>query len=218
VPEMFDLIVFDWDGTLMDSTALIALCIQSAARDTGLPVPDDRAAKYVIGLGLQDATAKLFPAGSQAERVAFAMQFRHHYVSRDHEAPLYAGVEAMLAGLKREDRFMAIATGKPRAGLDRALIHTGLKSYFDFSRCADEGFPKPHPDMLERLMDFCAVEPDRVLMIGDTTHDLELAANAGARAVAVSYGAHDPSEFRNHQPLAIIRSVKELGEWLHQHA
>lgn len=214
----FDLIVFDWDGTLMNSTGLIALCIQSAAHDTGLPVPDERAAKYVIGLGLEDATATLFPHNTASERMAFAMRFRYHYVSRDHEAPLYDGVESMLAGLKRNDRFMAIATGKPRAGLDRALAHTGLRGYFDFTRCADEGFPKPHPGMLHALMDCCAVEPERVLMIGDTTHDLQLAANAGTSAIAVSYGAHDSSEFQQHRPLAVMRSIQELGEWLNRHA
>jgi phosphoglycolate phosphatase len=210
----FDLIVFDWDGTLMDSTGLIALCIRTAARDLGLPEPDEVAAKHVIGLGLQDATASLFPASSPAERLQFALRFRHHYVVRDHEAPLYGGVPDMLAALKRDGRFMAIATGKPRAGLDRSLTHTGMKHYFDFTRCADEGFPKPHPEMLERLMDFCAVDKDRVLMIGDTTHDLQLAANAGVQAVAVSYGAHPRDLLQSHTPLAVTHSVAELRQWL----
>lgn len=210
----FDLLVFDWDGTLMDSTGLIALCIRQAARDLALPEPDDLAAKHVIGLGLHDATARLFPRCTEAARLEFALRFRHHYVARDHEAPLYKGVAPMLAALSRDDRFMAIATGKPRAGLDRSLTHTGIKSYFDFTRCADEGFPKPHPDMLERLMDFCAVEKESVLMIGDSTHDLELAQNAGVQAVAVSYGAHPVDQLAARAPLAIVNSVGELEQWL----
>lgn len=210
----FDLIVFDWDGTLMDSTGLIAHCIRTAATELGLPVPDESAAKFVIGLGLQDATAHLFPGLSDAGRLEFALRFRHHYVVRDHEAQLYDGVTDMLKALKRDDRFMAIATGKPRAGLDRSLLHTGLKAYFDFTRCADEGFPKPHPDMLERLMDFCALERERVLMIGDTTHDLQLAANAGVQAIAVNYGAHPADALEAHAPLLIAQSVPELHEWL----
>ncbi|MDX2218717.1 MAG: HAD-IA family hydrolase [Burkholderiales bacterium] len=206
--------MFDWDGTLMDSTGLIAHCIRTAAIELGLPEPDESAAKFVIGLGLQDATAHLFPRLSDAERLEFALRFRHHYVVRDHEAPLYDGVTDMLKALKRDDRFMAIATGKPRAGLDRALVHTGLKAYFDFTRCADEGFPKPHPDMLERLMDFCAVDRERVLMIGDTTHDLLLAANAGVRAIAVNYGAHPMDALQAHAPMLVAQSVQELHEWL----
>lgn len=212
--QRFDLLVFDWDGTLMDSTGLIALCIRTAARELGLPEPEEAAAKHVIGLGLQDATASLFPNAAPTLRLEFALRFRHHYVARDHEAPLYPGVRDMLGDLKRDERFMAVATGKPRAGLDRSLQHTGLKPFFDFTRCADEGFPKPHPDMLERLMDFCAVDRERVLMIGDTTHDLQLAANAGVRAVAVNYGAHPAEMFDAHAPLVVANSVSELHRWL----
>lgn len=210
----FDLIVFDWDGTLIDSTGLIAVCICTAARELRLPEPDEAAAKHVIGLGLQDATLRLFPAADHATRLEFALRFRHHYVVRDHEAPLYPGVPEMLGELRRDDRFLAIATGKPRAGLDRSLIHTGLESFFDFTRCADEGFPKPHPDMLEKLIDFCAVDKERVVMIGDTTHDLQLAANAGVHAVAVNYGAHPEDELQAHSPLAIATSVADLHRWL----
>lgn len=214
----FDLIVFDWDGTLMDSTGLIAHCIRLAARELGMPEPDESAAKHVIGLGLQDATNHLFPEAGQAEKLEFALRFRFHYAARDHEAPLFPGVPEMLRELKRDDRFMAIATGKPRAGLNRSLEYTGLKTFFDFTRCADEGFPKPHPDMLERLMEFCAVDKARVLMIGDTTHDLQLAANAGVEAVAVNYGAHPVHSLQAHSPLAIINSVPDLHQWIQANA
>lgn len=216
--QRYDLIVFDWDGTLIDSTGLIAHCIRAAAEELALPVPSEQAAKHIIGLGLQDATAGLFPDLSHSERLRFAERFRYHYVVRDHEAPLYEGVREMLQDLRIDERFLAIATGKPRAGLNRALERTGLEPLFDFTRCADEGFPKPHPDMLERLMDFCGVTPDRVLMIGDTTHDIQLARNARVDVLAVEYGAHSPQLLKEHAPLASFSTVKDLHQWLTRHA
>jgi phosphoglycolate phosphatase len=214
----YDLIVFDWDGTLIDSTGLIAHCIRTAAAELGLAVPDEQAAKHIIGLGLNDATMGLFPELAHAERMRFAERFRYHYVVRDHEAPLYEGVDELLQFLRLQDRFLAIATGKPRAGLDRALDRTGLKDMFDFTRCADEGFPKPNPDMLERLMDFCGVTPDCVLMIGDTTHDIQLARNARTDVVAVEYGAHPAAYLRDHAPLASFATVEDLHQWLMHNA
>lgn len=200
----------------MDSTALIAQCIQYASRDLGLPAPTDVQAKYIIGLGIHDATRHLFPGLPEAHCLELALRYRHHFVQRDHEAPLYGGVREMLVGLKQREKHLAVATGKPRAGLERAFQHTGLKAMFDCSRCADEGFPKPHPDMLLKLMDLTGVEKERVLMIGDTTHDLELAANAGVSAVAVSYGAHPASELLRNHPLACVSTVEELSIWLAQ--
>ncbi|MBL8512324.1 MAG: HAD hydrolase-like protein, partial [Betaproteobacteria bacterium] len=144
----YELVVFDWDGTLMDSTGLIAECIGLAAADLGFPVPSVDAAKEVIGLGLLASTQRLFPQLGDADRLQFAARYRYHYVPRDHEAKLYAGVPELLKGLCRPERFLAVATGKPRAGLERAFAYSGLKSFFHFSRCADEGFTKPHPDML----------------------------------------------------------------------
>ena len=216
--QQYDLIVFDWDGTLMDSTGLIAQCIQLASRDLNLPVPTEEDAKHIIGLGLHDSTCRLFPGLSDAKCLEFAVRYRYYYVGRDHEAPLYAGVREMLTDLTQRDTILAVATGKPRAGLERAFQHTGLKKSFHFSRCADEGFPKPHPDMLLKLMDFSGAEKDRVLMIGDTTHDLELAANAGVAALAVCYGAHSAAELQRHEPLGCLSSVDELQTWLTQNA
>jgi phosphoglycolate phosphatase len=210
----YDLVVFDWDGTLMDSTGLIARCIQLAAADMDLPIPTEQQAKYIIGLGILDSTAKLFPGLSEAGRVQLAARYRYHYVARDHESPLYEGVREMLADLQRDETFFAVATGKPRAGLDRAFAHSGLKQYFHFSRCADEGFPKPHPDMLLKLMEFTATEPDRVVMIGDTTHDLQLAKNAGVDGVAVTYGAHPSAELVSLTPVASFDQVGALHAWL----
>lgn len=210
----YDLVVFDWDGTLMDSTDLIAECIGLAATDLGFPVPTVEVAKEVIGLGLSMSTHRLFPGMSDSARMQFVARYRHHYVPRDHEARLYAGIPTLLSGLSLPERFLAVATGKPRAGLERSFTYSGIKSHFHFSRCADEGFAKPHPDMLLYLMDVAAVSPERTLMIGDTTHDLELALNAGVDAVAVAYGAHSHSRLVSKPARAVVDSVEELSLWL----
>ncbi len=214
--RQFDLIVFDWDGTIMDSTGLISECIQLAARDRGLSIPSIEAAKSIIGLGIHESTQRLFPDIDHAAQTAFALAYRRHFVPRDHEAPLYGGIRELLVALDRPTRFLAVATGKPRVGLERAFAYTGLKSAFHFSRCADEGFAKPHPDMLCKLMDFTGVPPTRTLMIGDTTHDLDLAQNAGVAAVAVTYGAHPAPLLASRSQLALVNTVSELAAWLSQ--
>lgn len=217
-PKKYDLIVFDWDGTIMDSTGLIAECVQLAARDQHLPIPSTMEAKSIIGLGLHDSTMRLFPTLDDAARSAFALAYRHHYIPRDHEAPLYEGIRELLISLDHPARFLAVATGKPRVGLERAFAHTQLKSAFHFSRCADEGFPKPNPDMLLKLMNFAGVAPERTLMIGDTVHDLNLAQNAGVAAVAVTYGAHPAQILATGSSLAAVNTVSELSAWLRRHA
>lgn len=216
--QRYDLIVFDWDGTIMDSTGLIADCIQLAARDMKLPIPTIEQAKSIIGLGINDSVRRLFPQLDAATQMQYALAYRRHFVARDHEAPLYDGIRELLTSLAAPERFLAVATGKPRAGLERAFGHTGLKSHFHYSRCADEGFPKPHPDMLLRLMEFTAVSPDRTLMIGDTTHDLELAGNAGVDALAVTYGAHPRSALASLPALGVFDSVGELSAWMRKNA
>jgi phosphoglycolate phosphatase len=212
----FDLIVFDWDGTLSDSTGLIAECIQLAARDLAFREPTAAEAKQIIGLGLLQSTSTLFPELSDADRMRFAERFRHHYMPRDHEAALYVGIHELLVELAHPERFLAVATGKPRAGLERAFRHTEIKSHFHATRCGDEGFPKPNPDMLIHLMDSLGVEASRTLMIGDTTHDLSLAANAGTHAVAVTYGAHPREALVPYAPRSIADSVSELSDWLRE--
>ncbi len=213
----FDLIVFDWDGTIINSTGLIADCIQQAARDLQLRIPTTAQAKHIIGLGLLQSTETLFPELSSADRSRFAARFREHYVPRDHEAPLYPGIVELLDSLAAPERFLAVATGKPRGGLERAFAHTGLKTRFHYSRCGDEGFAKPHPDMLMKLMDFTAVPPSRTLMIGDTSHDLQMAQNAGVTAVAVTYGAHPAELLAQYPAQAQVDSVAALGTWLASH-
>ena len=214
----YDLIVFDWDGTIMDSTGLIAECIQLAAKDCGLPIPSTEAAKSIIGLGIHESTLRLFPDLDHGAQSAFALAYRKRFVPRDHEAPLYDGIRELLTGLENPARFLAVATGKRRFGLERAFEHTGLKSTFHFSRCADEGFSKPHPDMLLKLMDFTAVSPERTLMIGDTIHDLELASNANVAAIAVTYGAHSAELLKTRPSVHMVDSVYELARWLNTNA
>jgi len=215
--KQFDLIVFDWDGTLMDSTGTIVRCIQASARDLGLPVPDHRAASYVIGLGLQDAMETVLPDLDPKFYPRMVERYRYHYLSQDQELVLFDGVPAMLADLAQQGYFLAVATGKSRVGLNRALDMTRLLSVFDATRCADETFSKPHPAMLHELTRELGQDLKRTVMIGDTTHDLQMAINAGAGGVAVHYGAHTPQELHSLAPLYAADSVAQLHAWLNEH-
>jgi phosphoglycolate phosphatase len=214
----YRLVIFDWDGTVMDSTSLIAECIQLAAADCDLVPPSTIAAKHIIGLGIVDSTKLLFPALDDVGLRHFAERYRAHYVPRDGEVKLFDGIENVLNGLAHKARFLAVATGKPRRGLERAFAHCGLGHHFHYTRCADEGFAKPHPDMLERLMSFTGVPPTETLMIGDTTHDLNMAAAAGCDGLGVSYGAHFPEKLHTSPHIAILPTVSELAHWLENNA
>ena len=217
-PRRFDLVVFDWDGTLFDSTALIVHSIQAACRDLGLPVPDDERASWVIGLSLHGAMAHAVPTITKEQIPRMVERYRFHYLARQHDLALFPGVLEMLQALKRRNHWLAVATGKSRVGLDEALHSVELQGLFDGTRTADETRSKPDPQMLLELMRQFGVDPDRTLMIGDTTHDLQLAANAGTPSVAVAYGAHPTSEFDAHAPLMVARTVAELAAWLAEHA
>jgi phosphoglycolate phosphatase len=212
--KKFDLIVFDWDGTLMDSTTAIIASMQAAARDLGVAVPDKRAASYVIGLGLQDALQAAVPDLDPRHYPKMAERYRHHYLSQDHQLTLFAGAREMLDDLAEQGYFLAVATGKSRVGLNRALAAAGVTSLFDATRCADETFSKPNPAMLLELTRELGQDMGRTVMIGDTTHDLELARAAGAEAVAVAYGAHPPEGLARLAPRATVHSVTELHAWL----
>ncbi len=213
-PRRFAFIVFDWDGTLIDSTSIIVDSLQQACRDLGEPVPTDIDARYVIGLGLTDALKRVAPGLPRDRYGDLAARYRHHFLSRDAQIELYPGARELLAELTSAGFLLGIATGKSRAGLDRALAQQQLEGFFAATRCADEGFPKPHPDMLEQMMDRVGVAPHETLMIGDTTHDLELARNAGAFALAVAYGAHHADGLDALAPLATVHSIAELRAWL----
>ena len=213
-PRRFDLIAFDWDGTLFDSTMLIVRCIQNACRDIDAAVPSDEAAAYVIGLGLHDALKHAAPGLAADRYPELGQRYRHHYQASQRDLVLFPGTLDMLQGLKARQHILAVATGKNRRGLDDALAHSQLQGMFDGTRTADETASKPHPLMLQQLMAQFGVAPERTLMIGDTTHDLLLAANAGTPRVAVSYGAHDPAAFEAHGPLFVAHSTRELHDWL----
>lgn len=217
-PRRYDLVVFDWDGTLFDSTALIVRCIQAASRDLGVAEPSHEQAAYVIGLGLQDALQHAVPGLPEEAYPNLVRRYRHHYFKAQHEVTLFEGVRAMLDTLRLRHHWVAVATGKSRQGLNAALESSGLGPLFDATRTADETASKPDPLMLHELMREFGVEPERTLMIGDTTHDLLLARNAGADAIAVTYGAHDPSRLREFEPLLVSDSVPELHDWLSRHA
>ena len=213
-PRRYDLIAFDWDGTLFDSTLLIVRCIQAACRDIPVPVPSAEQAAYVIGLGLHDALQHAVPGLDPARYPELGARYRFHYVASQHELVLFPGTLAMLQALKQRQHLLAVATGKARRGLDDALTHAQLHGMFDSTRTADETASKPHPLMLQELMAELGVAAERTLMIGDTTHDLQLARNAGTACVAVSYGAHDTAAFAEHRPLFVAHSTAELQRWL----
>jgi len=214
MPQQFDLIVFDWDGTLMDSAGAIVASIQGACRDLGLEEPSEQASRHIIGLGLTEAIAHLLPTLPQADYPKLVDRYRHHFLSQDADIPLFVGAERIVRDLNQAGFLLGVATGKSRRGLDRVLEQTGLGSFFHSTRCADECFSKPHPEMLEQLMDELGATRQRTLMIGDTSHDLQMAQNAGVAALAVSYGAHPREELLAHAPLACLDQIEELEQWL----
>lgn len=209
----YDLIIFDWDGTLMDSASVIARSIIAACQDLGLPAPSEARARHVIGLGLQEALTYAVPALSEAHYPRMVERYRYHYLAADRDLTLFPGVQELLAGLAAEGRMLGVATGKSRKGLDRALGRTELAAHFVSTRCADECFSKPHPEMLEQIMDELGVERKRTLMVGDTTHDLNMARNAGVDGLAVAFGAHPRAALEALEPLSILDSPAAYADW-----
>ena len=175
-------------------------------------------AEMLVARGGNDAIRAVAPSLALADQPRFAERYRHHYLNGDSAIPLFDGVPDLLAELNERGFLLGVATGKSRSGLDRAFIQYGVGGYFVASRCADEGFAKPNPGMLLSLMDRVGVTPDQTLMIGDTTHDLQLARNAGVQALGVSYGAHTEAELSALSPLAIVHSIAQLRQWLTEHA
>jgi len=210
----FDLIAFDWDGTLYDSTQIIVRCIQSAVCDVGGRQPTQEAAAYVIGLGLMQALAHAAPDVPPEKYPELGARYRHHYATHFNDLSLFDGVLPLLDALKARGHLLAVATGKSRHGLDETLQSVELKGVFDGSRTADETAGKPDPLMLHELMAQFDLPASRILMIGDTTHDLQMALNAGCASVGVSYGAHEPSTFTILNPLHVAHSVQDLHQWL----
>lgn len=217
-PRQFDLIAFDWDGTLYDSTALITRCIQRAVVDVGGQEPSREAASYVIGMSLLPALAYAAPDVPKDKYPALGERYRHHYLQHQRDISLFEGVLILLNVLKARHHWLTVATGKSRQGLNEALAAVELRGVFNGSRTADETAGKPNPLMLNELMREFGATPERTLMIGDTTHDLQMALNAGCASLGVSYGAHEPQAFGALKPLFIAHSVREMHDWLLQHA
>ncbi|ALM83961.1 HAD-IIIA family hydrolase [Bordetella sp. N] len=210
----YSLVVFDWDGTLMDSTHSIVAAIQGACRDLELPVPSASQASWVIGLSLESALRHAVPELTKAMMPRFLERYRVNYLLRDPELKLFDGIRELLAELAQRNVQLAVATGKSRVGLNRALAASGLVDAFQATRTADETFSKPNPAMLHEIMTELDVAADRVVMIGDTSHDLQMAANAGVHSVGVTYGAHTRKELESCTPQVIVESVPELTAWL----
>lgn len=214
----FDLIAFDWDGTLFDSTAIITRCIQQAVVDVGGRRPSDEEASYVIGLALTPALAHAAPEVPKEKYPELGARYRHHYLASVNDISLFEGVVPLLEALRAKQHFLAVATGKSRTGLDDALQRAGLVGHFHATRTADQTRGKPHPLMLEELMAELGTTAERTLMIGDTTHDLQMAVNAGCACLGVSYGAHAHEKFDGLKPRFVAHSVGQLQNWLLQNA
>lgn len=213
--QPYELLVFDWDGTLMDSEARIVACLRAAIGDLQLPARDDAALRNIIGLGLTESIDMLFPGSDLQLHRALTERYRHHFLVTDPTpSQLFAGAAETLERLAAAGYLLAVATGKGRRGLDAVLDETGLRPLFHATRCADETFSKPHPQMLLELMDVLGVEPGATLMIGDTEYDMAMARNANTAALAVSYGVHAPERLHRHGPLGCLDRIGDLPAWL----
>jgi len=212
----FKLLVFDWDGTLMDSEARIVACARAAAESMSIESPPDEAIRNIIGLGLMEALEVLFPGSERAFKERFIEHYRRYFLHEDSTPSLlFPGAQEVLDRLAESgDYMLAVATGKGRPGLNKVLVETGLQGHFHATRCADETFSKPHPEMLLQIMDELGVEPRDTLMIGDTEYDLQMAINARTHSLAVSYGVHEVGRLQALGPLGCLDDIAELDRWL----
>lgn len=209
------LIVFDWDGTLMDSAAHIIACLQTALTDLNLPHKTDSEIKNIIGLGLREALAVLCPEANDVELTELTTRYREYFFHQEKEpTELFTGARELIKELQSQDYFLAVATGKGRRGLDKELSETGLGEFFPVTRCADESHSKPHPQMLLEIIDWYGVEASDTIMIGDTDYDLQMANNANTHAVGVTYGVHEKQRLLDCNPLACVNNIDDLKQWL----
>ena len=212
---MYQLVIFDWDGTLMDSAAKISNCMRAAAKQVGLDVPTVDQAKNVIGLGLMEAIAMLFPTANNSQIKALFEAYRYQFIeANDTEQHLFDGVEEGLQQLDQTGVLIAVATGKARAGLDRVLKSTNLEGCFTITRCADETRSKPHPQMLHEILDFTAIEASKAVMVGDTSFDLDMARNADIDGLGVAYGVHSSEVLERSGALDIKHDFDAVIAWL----
>lgn len=214
--KQFDLIVWDWDGTLADSTSMIARALVQAAEQVGLPTLTLQEARNVIGLGLRESIQTLFNDASPEQKQALAKQYAINYYAGGQVIPLSEGAVTLIAELNRRGYKQAVATGMGRRGLNLSLERSGLAKYFQATRTVDECFSKPHPQMLDELMDLLVATPERTLMIGDSTYDLQMAQNAGVQSLAVTFGAHRGEQLLKLHPKGIFNTFNELSAWLLQ--
>jgi len=212
--KKFDLIVWDWDGTLANSTGMITDAIVQAAQQVGLPALDPKAASNIIGLGLKESIHALFGDLPPELEQKLAVQYSANYYAGEQAIPLFAGAKSTIIELSRRGYKLAVATGKGRRGLNLALQHCGLAQYFHETRTVDECFSKPHPQMLDEIMDACVVTPERTLMIGDTSYDLQMAKNASVQAVAVTFGAQSRDKLMGYNSIEMFHQFDDLSAWL----
>jgi len=210
----YQLIVFDWDGTLMDSTGHIVKCMQQAITNLALPPLTESAINHIIGLGLNEAAHALYPDINSNTINDLANEYRSVWLQSAQATPLFDNAYALIEKLNQQDYFLAVATGKSRKGLDKVLTSTQLGPLFHATRCADECHSKPHPQMIEELMDYLGVLPKNTLMIGDTEYDLQMAHNAGADSLAISHGAHGVETLQACNPRAIVENLHQTEKWL----
>lgn len=212
--KRYGAVIFDWDGTVMDSTHSIVAAIQASCADLDLPVPSAPAASWVIGLSLESALYHVVPTLTASVMPRFLERYRVHFFARDPEIKLFDGIVPLLDILESRKVLLGVATGKSRVGLDRVLDSMQLGRYFQTTRCADESFSKPHPAMLMEIMQALDLQPEQMLMVGDTTHDVQMASSAGVDSMAVTYGAHDKQTLLESEPTVMVSSVREMQDWL----
>jgi phosphoglycolate phosphatase len=212
--KKYDLIIFDWDGTLMDSTQHIINCIQLAIEQLLLPPLSDRTVSNIIGLGLNEAISTLYPDLTEVNRKQLGLNYQQNWLDSPYQAPLFDNATKLIHDLHQQGYFLGVATGKSRSGLNKVLESSRLGSLFHASRCVDECYSKPHPEMVEQLMSYLGATPKRTLIVGDTSHDLNMAHNAGADSIAVTHGAHDSKALQACKPKYIAKNLHQVQQWL----
>ncbi len=214
----YSLLVFDWDGTLLDSQAQIVNCMQSAINELDLEPRSNEQITNIIGLGLENGVAQLYPAMDMKLVIKAAQTYREHHIYKDKTpTPLFDGAKQALTTLREAGYDLAIATNKSRRGLDKGLSDTGLNDYFPITRCVDEAHPKPNPQMLEEILTDHNLQASKALMIGDSEYDLQLANNTKVDGLAVSYGVHGLMRLLKQDPVGFIDKIGQLPDWLENH-
>jgi phosphoglycolate phosphatase len=216
--KQFDLVVWDWDGTIADSTGMITQALIKAADEAGLPALSEERARSIIGLGLRESIEVLYGDIPEFQAQALANNYQRLYYANENNILLFAGIADTIATLDRKGCKQAVATGKGRRGLNTALQQSGLSKFFNATKTVDECFSKPHPQMLDELMDDLVVMPERTLMIGDSQYDMQMGKNAGVITAAVSYGSQTASHLQQYSPDHLFHDVATLSAWLLEQA